>query len=129
MHIVLGTCIFFISKAKGGIDGDRIAIMERADYSKSSLFTRWDNHPAGTEYVEIHDVIAMVHALEILSSQQRKGVGAIGARHAAIWALAQNAHSRSVICANKNKTANALYTSLRMRLVGGYHYRIREERK
>tara|TARA_B100000575_G_C22652312_1_gene400237 strand:- start:147 stop:380 length:234 start_codon:yes stop_codon:yes gene_type:complete len=77
----------------------------------------------------MHDGIAMVHALEILSSQQRKGVDAISVRNAAIWALAQNAHSRSVICVNKNKAANALYTSLRMRLVGGYHYRMREERK
>jgi hypothetical protein len=48
-------------------------------------------------------------------------------RHAAIWALSQTAAHMSVICTKENKAANALYASLKMRLVGGYHYRIKED--
>ena len=69
----------------------------------------------------------MVHALEILPQQRRKGVGALAMRHAAIWALSQTAAHMSVIYTKENKAANALYASLKMRLVGGYHYRIKED--
>ena len=70
----------------------------------------------------------MVRALKILPSQRRKSVGAIAMRNAAMWALAQNTPYISVICTKENKAANALYTSLKMLLVGGYYYRIKEER-
>ena len=69
----------------------------------------------------------MVLALEILPSQRHKGVGAIAIHNAAIWAHAQNAADISVIRTKKNKAANALYTSLKMHLVEGYHYRIKED--
>ena len=104
-----------------GIDRNRIAVMERAECIKTSLLIRWENHPAGTAYIGIYNGIAMVHALKILPSQRRKGVGAIAMRHAAIWALAQNAPYISVICAKENKAADVLYTSLKMHPVGGYH--------
>lgn len=113
--------------AHGGIDRNRVSIMERADCTKTSILMRWDNHPAGAAYIGIYNGIAMVHALEILPSQRRKGVGTIAMRHAAIWARAQNASYISVICTKENKAAIALYTSLKMHLVGGYHYRIKEE--
>lgn len=115
--------------AQGGIDKNRFAVMSRAECTKTSLLMRWDGHPAGTAYIGIHNGIAMVHALEILPSQRRKGVGAIAMRHAAIWAISKNAPYISVICTKENKAANALYASLKMRLVGGYHYRIKEETK
>ena len=113
--------------AQGGIGRDRVAVMERAKCAKTSLLMRWDNHPAGTAYIGVHKGVGMVHALEILPQQRRKGVGALAMRHAAIWALSQTASHMSVICTKENKAANALYASLKMRLVGGYHYRIKED--
>ena len=110
-----------------GIDRNRIAVMERTECITTSLLMRWENHLAGTAYIGIYNSIAMVHALKILPSQRREGVGATAMRHAAIWALAQNAPYISVVCTKENKAANALYTSLKMHLVGGYHYRIKEE--
>ena len=88
---------------------------------------RWDNHPAGAAYTGIFNAPAMVHALEILPSQRRKGVGVIAMRHATIWVHAQNAAYISVIRTKKNKATNALYTSLQMHLVGGYQYPIKED--
>ena len=113
--------------AQGGIGRDRVAVMERAKCAKTSLLMRWDNHPAGTAYIGVYKGVGMVHALEILPQQRRKGVGALAMRHAAIWALSQTASHMSVICTKENKAANALYASLKMRLVGGYHYRIKED--
>ena len=69
----------------------------------------------------------MLLALEILPSQRHKGVGAIAIHNAAIWAHAQKVADISVIRTKKNKAANALYASLNTHLVGGYHYRIKED--
>ncbi len=113
--------------AQHGTDRNRFAIMERAECIKTSLLMRCESHPAGAAYIGIYNGIAMVHALEILPSQRRKGVGAIALRQAAIWAIAQNAPFISGICTKENKAANALYASLKMRLMGGYNYRIKEE--
>ena len=113
--------------ARLGFDKSRIAVMERADCTKTSLVMRCDNHPAEAAYIDIYNGIAMVHAQEILPSQRHKGVGAIAIRHAAIWARAQNAPYISVIFGKENKAANALYTSLKLHPVGGYHYPIKEE--
>ena len=113
---------------QGEIERNRVAVMKRAEYAKTRLLMRWNNHTAGTAYIGIHNEIAMVHALEILPSQRLKGVGAIAMRNAAMWALAQNTPYISFICTKENKATNALYTSLRMLLVGGCYYRIKEER-
>ena len=114
---------------QGGIDDARLAVMERADGEKASILMRWENHPAGTTFVGLSNGIAMVHALEILPHQRRKGVGNWAMRQAAFWARKQGAHSISVICKKENAGANALYSSLDMQLVGGYHYRIEKGKR
>jgi GNAT superfamily N-acetyltransferase len=102
--------------------------MDRTKGAKSSILIRWDNHPAGSAFVAVSNKIAMVHALEILAHQRRKGVGVWAMRQAALWAQEQGAHWISAICTKENTGANALYSSLDMQLVGGYHYRIKKDK-
>ena len=111
--------------AKGGIDAKRYNVMQRAKCPKTALLGRWNDQPAGTGYVGIHDSIAMVHALEILPHQRGMGVGKWMMRRAATWAAEQGAGHMSVICTQDNEAANGLYTSLGMTLAGTYHYRIK----
>jgi len=110
--------------AAGGIGPERLAVMERAKGPKMSLLSRQDEKPGGTGYCAIHDGVAMVHALEILPHQRRKGVGVWMMRQAAFWALENGADTLSVICTKRNEGANGLYASLGMTSVGQYHYRI-----
>ena len=115
--------------AQAGIDPNYLESMYRANHPKTSLFMRWEGRPAGTAFLAIHNNIAIVHALEILPQQQRKGLGTWGIRKAALWAMAQGAHTLGVVCTKKNKAAKALYASLDMQLVGKYHFRIKKETK
>ncbi|TNJ47843.1 GNAT family N-acetyltransferase [Phaeobacter sp. B1627] len=109
----------------GGIGPERLAIMERSDVAKTSLLGRWDDKPAGTAYVAIHNGVAMLHALEILPHQRRKGMGVWIMRQAARWAAAEGARELVVLCTRANTGANALYARLGMTPAGGYHYRIK----
>jgi len=110
--------------ATGGIGPGRLAVMERATGPKMSLLSRQNEKPAGTGYCAIHDGVAMVHALEILPHQRRKGMGVWMMRQAAFWAQENGADTLSVICTKRNEGANGLYASLGMTCVGQYHYRI-----
>ena len=112
---------------KAGIDTTRIAVMHRTKGPKTSFFLRWGNRPAGSAFIGIHNNIAMLHALEILPQQRGKGVGTLAMYQAFNWAKSFDAHTLSVICTTENLAANALYASLHMQLVGGYHYRIKKE--
>jgi GNAT superfamily N-acetyltransferase len=113
--------------ATGGIDDKRVDVMDRSDCVKTGLLGRWNEQPAGTGYVAIHNRIAMVHALEILPHQRGMGVGKWMMRRAAFWAQAEGATHMSVICTQENAAANGLYTSLGMTLTGQYHYRIKTD--
>ena len=110
-----------------GIDANRTAVMHRAKGPKTSFFLRWENRPAGTAFIAIHNNTAMVHVLGILPRQQRKGVGTLAMYQAVNWAKSFGAHTLSVICTKENLGANALFASIHMQLVGGYHYRIKKE--
>jgi len=110
----------------GGIGPQRVDVMERCTGPKAGLLGRWNDHPAGTGYVAIHNRIAMVYALEILPHQRGQGVGKWMMRRAAVWAEAEGAQHMSVICTQQNAAANGLYRALGMALVGSYHYRIRQ---
>ncbi len=109
--------------AKGGIGPDRLAVMDRAPGPKTGLLLRRADQPAGTAFVAVHDSIAMVHALEILPSHRRHGLGRWAMRAAAFWAQEQGVETLSVICTKANDGANGLYHALGMEIVGEYHYR------
>ncbi|WP_322867786.1 GNAT family N-acetyltransferase [Aquicoccus sp. G2-2] len=109
--------------AAGGIGPGRIAVMERAAQPKTAIVARWNNHPGGCAFIGIHARIAMLHALEILPSQRKQGLGKWIMRRSAFWAAENGAAYFSVVCTQANEGANALYTSLGMALAGQYHYR------
>ena len=111
----------------GGIGAARQNVMERAKPPKTGLFGRVSDKPGGAGFVAIHDSVAMVHALEILPGQRKKGLGGWMMRAAAFWTVAQGAQWLSVLCTQRNTGANALYASLGMQVVGQYHYRIQPQ--
>lgn len=110
--------------AAGGIGPARLAIMQRVQGPHTSLLGRSGDRPSGTAFVGCHGDIAMLHALEVLGSQRRKGLGLWLLRAAAFWAQDQGAGWFSLVVTQANLGANALYQSLGMQVVGHYHYRI-----
>lgn len=110
--------------ATGGIGPERVEIMHRACKPKAGFVSRWQDKPAGTSFIAMHDGIAMVHAVEILPFQRRQGLGRWLMQRAAFWTLDNGGHTLSVICTDRNAAANGLYSSLGMSVVGRYHYRI-----
>ena len=113
--------------ASAGIGKARQDIMRRAIGPKTSLLMRWDDHPAGTAFIAQDGSVAMVHALEVLPHQRRKGVARWAMRQAAFWAQSQGAQAVAVLCTQENTAANQLYGSLGMQLVGQYHYRVKKD--
>lgn len=111
--------------AEGGIGPARLDVMHRGCDPKTSIFGRTNDKPAGVAYVGIHNNIAMLHALEITPTQRRNGSAGRILRKAATWAKHHGAKYFSVIVTQENQGANALYSSLNMRSVGQYHYRVK----
>ena len=111
--------------AAGGLDPARLRVMGRAAAPKTAFLCRLDDKPAGVAFAAVHEGIAMIHAVEVLPHQRRKGAAAWMMRGAAFWAEKQNAHTLSVICTKENTGANALYTALGFSVLGHYHYRLK----
>jgi len=111
--------------AEGGIGPARLDVMHRGCDPKTSIFGRTNDKPAGVAYVGIHQGIAVLHALEITPGQRRNGSAGRILRKAATWAKHHGAKYFSVIVTQENQGANALYSSLNMRSVGQYHYRVK----
>ncbi len=109
--------------AVGGIGKGRLAVMERAKGPKTYLLGRVDDSAAGAGFVAIHGKVAMLHALEILPEQRRKGLGRAMTTAAATWAAKQGAETFSLIAITTNQAACGLYRHLGMQDVGHYHYR------
>ena len=108
----------------GGIGPERVKVMHRACKPKAGFVSRWQDKPAGTSFIAMHDGISMVHAVEILPFQRRQGLGRWLMQRAAFWTLDNGGHTLTVICTDQNAAANGLYSSLGMSVVGRYHYRI-----
>ena len=109
--------------AQGGMDLVRLNVMDRAPMPKTGFVSRWQDKPAGASFLGLHNGIGMVHALEILPHQRRKGMGAWMVRQAAFWAAEQGARELALVCTKANAGANGLYASLGMTCSGQYHYR------
>ena len=112
--------------AQGGIGPARLAVMDRAA-NKTAIFGRWNERPGGVAFAAVHDGMCMVHAVEVLPEQRRNGLAAWMMRKAAFWAAEQGATMMAVLCTQANTSANALYSSLGMDVVGQYHYRLLED--
>lgn len=109
--------------AAGGIGAGRLDVMDRARHPKTTLLGRLDDKPAGTVFVGIAADCAMIHALEIAADARRHGLARHLTRAAAFWARDHGATYLALVTTQANVSANALYTSLGMTLVGQYHYR------
>ena len=109
---------------EGDIGPARVAVMDRAVPLKTALFGRVADKPAGTGFVAIEDKIAMLHALEVRTAHRRNGLGRELLYSAAYWADAHGATHLTILVTKANEAANALYRSLGMTEVGGYHYRV-----
>ena len=109
--------------AAGGIGPERIEVMKRAEGPKTGLLGRLHDKPAGVAFAAIHDGVVMVHAVEVVPFQRRKGMAQWFLRAAAFWGRDNGAHTLSVVCTVANTPANALYSGMGMSKVGHYHYR------
>lgn len=113
--------------ADGGIGPARIAVMDRAACPKSTFLGRLNDRPAATAYAAIAEGCVMMHALEVAQHDRRQGLAAFMTHAVAIWGEKQGADWMTLATTRANSGANALYTSLGMRVVGQYHYRIKVE--
>ncbi|MDG1293980.1 MAG: GNAT family N-acetyltransferase, partial [Planktomarina sp.] len=81
---------------------------------------------AGVGFLALDGDIAMLHAVEVLPSFRRTGVAKKLMAQAAKWAEDQGAKYMALMATRDNTAANNLYSSLGMRPVGHYHYRIKD---
>lgn len=109
--------------AAGGVGAGRLAVMDRALHPKTTILGRINDCPAGTIFVGTAGNCAMIHALEIATTQRRQGLAQHLTVAAAFWAQAQRVDYLTLVTTRANAAANALYASLGMAVVGQYHYR------
>ncbi|SIS58124.1 Acetyltransferase (GNAT) family protein [Roseivivax lentus] len=109
--------------AAGGVGPARLAVMERVTGPKTAIFGRIKDQPAGTAFAAIHQGTVFVHAVEVLPRLRRNGMAVWMMRLAARWGRAQGAERVAILVTRANDGANALYASLGMGEMGGYHYR------
>lgn len=109
--------------AEGGIDSARLAVMHRADGPKCALLARHSDRAAGVAFVAVHRGTAVLHALEVIPTQRRKGTARRILQAACQWAVGEGATNLCLAVTVANDAARALYTSFGMRVVGHYHYR------
>ncbi len=113
--------------AAGGIGPARLAVMDRVRGPKTAIFGRTQDQPAGTAFAAIHEGTVFVHAVEVLPRLRRNGMAVWMMRLAARWGRAQGASRIAILVTRANAGANALYASLGMVEMGGYHYRTHPE--
>lgn len=111
--------------ATGGIGPERVAIMDRTLGPKATILGRVGDAPAGTAFVALHGTTAMMHAVEVLKKFRRRGCAVDMTRGAAKWALGQGAETFAILTTSENSPAIGVYSSLGLRPVGQYHYRVR----
>ena len=112
--------------AAGGIRDRRIALMHRVQTPKTALLARSGDSPAGVGFLALGGEIAMLHAVEVLPEFRRTGVAKKLMAEAAKWAEDHGAKYMALMTTRDNQAANRLYSSLGMRPVGHYHYRIKD---
>ena len=111
--------------ALDGVGPQRMNVMDRATQAKTSLLIRWKGRAAGTAFLACHGAVIMVHALMILPEQRGQGLAKWAMRKAALWGQSQGCSILAVACTKENSVAQNLYSSLGMKHVGHYHYRLK----
>ena len=113
--------------ARGGIGPERLAVMDRVQGPKTTIFGRIADKPAGVAFVALHGTSAMLHALEVAAEFRRRGLARIMMQHAAKWAQDAGVRDLYLLVTRANVAANDFYVSLGFQPVSGYHYRHRPE--
>ena len=108
---------------KGGISTERFAVMDRATGPKSFILTRLGDRPAAVGFVAVSGDVAMVHAIETLAHQRRKGAARLLMAGAARFAHEAGARFLALAVVDANEPANRLYQALGMVVAARYHYR------
>jgi len=108
---------------EAGIGPSRLAVMDRVLGAKTCILGRANDRASGVAFVALHGRTAMLHALEVSSTQRRQGSGSDIMRMAALWAQGQGADMLCLAVTEGNAAARALYAGLGMTVVGAYHYR------
>lgn len=108
-----------------GIGPDRVAVMERAEVPHTAILGRINGRAAGAVYVAVHAGCTMIHALEVIPGQRRAGLGRSMVIAAAHWGAERGATDFALLVTAENNGANALYQSLGMTAMDGYHYRVK----
>lgn len=98
--------------AAGQITPVELAAMERVTLPRITILGRIENRPAGTLYMGTDGEVAMIHALEILPTMRRQGMGSWLIRAAAIQAGRAGASRLALAVVNNNHPAIALYRKL-----------------
>lgn len=108
----------------GGVDEARRRVMDRAPGPKNYLLARIGDRAAGTAFVVLDQGgIAMIHAIETLARQRRKGAARTLIAAAARFALDVGAARLALAVTEANAPARALYDALGFGVAGRYHYR------
>ena len=107
----------------GGIGAARLAVMARARGHKAYMMARLGDRPAAVGFAAMAGGIAMVHAIETIPAQRRRGAGRMIVKAAARFARDQGGGTLALAVTRANVAANALYQSLGMTVVSSYHYR------
>ena len=76
-------------------------------------------------YASRPEVGAVLHALEVAPAMRRQGVAHNILRAAGAWAQDHGAETLVLLVTEANAAARALYASLKMDVVGQYHYRMK----
>lgn len=113
-------------EAGGHIGPERLAVMQRARCSKATILGRASDQPAGAAFLGVSQKIAMLHALEVLSTVRRQKTAVYMMRAAARWALDEGADWITLCVSTDNAPAMGLYASLGFAPVGYYHYRVKQ---
>ncbi len=109
--------------AAGGIGPGRLAVMARVEGPKTALLAREGDRPVGVAFVACDGDIAMIHAMEVLSAERRRGAGRRLVAGAANWAAEHGAAWLALAVTEANGPALALYDRLGMGPLTRYHYR------
>ncbi len=113
--------------AEGGIGPARLAVMDRVQVPKTTVFARYEDRISGTGFLACDREIAMLHAIETCKAARRHGVARRMVDHMAHWARDAEADWLTLVATRANLAAHGMYQSMGFAVVGGYHYRIHPE--
>lgn len=108
------------------IGPERQAVMARVTGPHIAIIGRdgdGADRAAGCAFAAVQGDIGMVHALVVMDAMRRRGSANNMMCFAAKWAQDHGATWMAVAVTQGNATAQKLYSSLQMGVVGQYHYR------